>query len=679
MISGSESPDLELEYPAEVVETLSQQLRYTISFALRPDPLMLVSDWADKNRILTAASAAEPGPFRTSRTPYLKEIMDCLSFVPPYDQITDVVFMKGAQIGATECGNNFVGYIIDAAPGPALMVMPTVETMKRNSKQRIAPMIAESPRLREKVKEARSKDSGNTLLMKEFPGGVVVMTGANSAAGLRSMPMRYLFLDEIDAYPGDLDGEGDPITLAEQRMLTFLRRKCLKTSTPTITGLSRIEREFEESDQRYFFMPCPHCRGDIIFQMKDLRWPKGLPQEAQYFCPECGCEIKSHQKIKMLSEGRWKATNANGRKGCAGFHLSGLYSPWLTWADIAQKKHSAKEDDTQNKVFVNTIEGRTWADMAEAPSATVLFKRAGDHDIGQVEASIVFITAGVDVQKDRLEAEIVGWNRWKQSFSLDYITFEGNTAEKAVWLKLDELLERRWQHPGGAELQIRLMAVDSGYATQDVYEWARTQDQRRVMVTKGVDKAPAAVGVAGVVEVGTLGKKRKIGLNVWPVGTHMLKAELYRWLNLDYDIETVGEEQIAHFPPGYCFFPAYDIEYFEQLTAEQLVTTWKKNIPKREWQKTRRRNEALDCRIYARAAANVIGLDRWKESVWTSYEKRLHVTRTTDPKPEAEVPDVGIPISPNDAPKPVEKSTPQVARSKVARARRFGRSKYLGR
>src|SRR6478609_8064235 len=207
-----------------------------------PDPLLTISQWADKYRTLSQRASSEPGRWRNERTPYLREIMDCLSPSSPTER---TVFMKGAQIGGTECGNNWIGYVIHQAPGPMMAVQPTVEMAKRNSKQRIDPLIEESEVLRKLVQSPRSRDSGNTVLSKEFPGGVLVMTGANSAVGLRSMAARFLFLDEVDAYPGDVAGEGDPIALAEARARTFgWRRKAFLVSTPTIAGRSRIEREY---------------------------------------------------------------------------------------------------------------------------------------------------------------------------------------------------------------------------------------------------------------------------------------------------------------------------------------------------------------------------------------------------------------------------------------------------
>jgi phage terminase large subunit GpA-like protein len=241
----------------------------------------------DQTRVLGAASAepeeafagfkhcpgrpsSEPGRWRTERTPYLKEIMDCLS---PSSPVQRVALMKGAQIGGTECGNCWIGYVIHQAPGPMMAVAPTVELAKRNSKQRIDPLIEESEALRERVKERRSRDSGNTVLSKEFPGGVLILTGANSAVGLRSMPARYLFLDEVDGYPGDVEGKGDPILLAERRSATFQRRKILLVSTPKTKGLSRIEREYGQSDQRRYFVPCPHCGEHQTLELQNLRWP----------------------------------------------------------------------------------------------------------------------------------------------------------------------------------------------------------------------------------------------------------------------------------------------------------------------------------------------------------------------------------------------------------------------
>ncbi|SFC88022.1 Phage terminase large subunit (GpA) [Tropicimonas isoalkanivorans] len=247
---------------------------------MRPDPDLTVSEWADRHRWLSSRASAEPGRYRTDRTPYLREIMDALSPKHPAQRIS---FMKAAQVGATEAGNNWAGFVIHHAPGPMLAVLPTVEMAKRASRGRLDPLIAESPVLRERVTPARSREAGNSMLSKEFPGGILVLTGANSSTGLRSMPARYIFLDEVDTYPASADEEGDPITLTEARTTTFAhRRKVFKVSTPTIRGLSRIEREYEASDQRRFFVPCPHCGHMQWLQFERLRWEKGRPETGAY-------------------------------------------------------------------------------------------------------------------------------------------------------------------------------------------------------------------------------------------------------------------------------------------------------------------------------------------------------------------------------------------------------------
>jgi phage terminase large subunit GpA-like protein len=280
------------------------------SRGIRPDPDLTVSEWADRHRWLSSRASAEPGRYRTARTPYMREIMDALS---PASPVQRVVFMKAAQVGATEAGNCFIGFVMHHAPGPMLAVQPTVELAKRNSRQRIDPLIEESPELRERIKPARARDAGNTMLSKEFAGGILIMTGANSAVGLRSTPARYLFLDEVDAYPASADEEGDPVSLAEARSLTFAhRRKALLVSTPTIRGLSRIEREFEASDQRRYFVPCPHCGHRQWLRFERLRWDKGCPETAEYHCEGCEKPIAEHHKTQMLAAG---GMARNGRIG----------------------------------------------------------------------------------------------------------------------------------------------------------------------------------------------------------------------------------------------------------------------------------------------------------------------------------------------------------------------------
>ncbi len=329
----------------------------SIADGLTPDPAMTVAKWADRYRILSGRAAAEAGKYRTSRTPYMREIMENLS---PSSPVERVVFMKAAQTGATEAGNNFIGFVIHQAPGPILAVQPMVELAKRNSQQRIDPLIDDSEALRKIVAPARSRDSGNTVLAKRFPGGQLVLTGANSATGLRSKPARYVFLDEVDAYPGDVDGEGDPIALAEARTATFGHRKTLfLVSTPIIKGLSRIEREHEASDQRRYFVPCPHCGAMQWLQFERLRWEKGRPETAHYLCEACDGQIFESAKTEMLAKGEWRATANGNDPRTRGYHLSTLYSPvgWTSWAGIARSWEDAQANDAALKTAKNVLLG----------------------------------------------------------------------------------------------------------------------------------------------------------------------------------------------------------------------------------------------------------------------------------------------------------------------------------
>jgi phage terminase large subunit GpA-like protein len=543
---------------------------------LKPDPLLTVSEWADRYRVLSQRASSEPGRWRTERTPYLKEIMDCLS---PASPVQRVALMKGAQIGGTECGNCWIGYVIHQAPGPMMAVAPTVELAKRNSKQRIDPLIEESEVLRERVKERRSRDSGNTVLSKEFAGGVLILTGANSAVGLRSMPARYLFLDEVDGYPGDVEGEGDPVLLAERRSATFQRRKILLVSTPKTKSLSRIQREYEASDQRRYFVPCPHCREHQTLELENLRWPEGRAREAEYACVHCGALIGERHKTRMLEHGEWRPT-ASGEGRTAGFHLSSLYSPvgWFSWADAAEMYEQAQKAPDLMKGFVNTVLGLPFEEEAEAPEWQRLYERRESYRIGVVPEQGLFLTAGVDVQKDRIEAEVVAWGRGKESWSLDYRVIEGDTARPDVWAKLDAVLARDWPHAFGRTLPIRVMCVDAGYATQDVYAWVRQHPQASwgpagaaarqpgtAVAVKGRDQDTALLLSVSKADAG--GKRR--GLRIWSVGTPVAKGELYRWLKLEGPTDEALDAG-SSYPPGACHFP----QYGESIFGSSLPSGW---------------------------------------------------------------------------------------------------------
>ena len=610
---------------------------------LIPDPLLSVSEWSDQHRMLSSKASSEPGRWRTSRTPYLRAIMDCLSPTSPVER---VVFMKAAQLGATEMGSNWIGYVIHHAPGPMMAVWPTVEMAKRNSKQRIDPLIEESAILKELIAPARSRDSGNTILAKEFRGGVLVMTGANSAVGLRSMPVRYLFLDEVDGYPVDVDGEGNAVALAEARTRTFARRKIFIVSTPTIAGVSTIEREYEASDQRRYFVPCPHCGHRQWLRFEQLRWERGesghRPETAAYVCESCEAAIPEHHKTWMLEQGEWRSmAESNGKT--AGFHLSSLYSPigWRSWRQIAEAWESAIDKESGSagaiKTFKNTELGETWVEEGEAPDWQRLLERREDYRIGTVPLSGLLLTAGGDVQKDRIEVSIWAFGRGKESWLVEHRVLMGDTARADVWNDLGKLIAETWTHAGGSALPLVRFALDTGFATQEAYAFVRAVRDSRVMAIKGVARGAALIGMPTAVDATVGGKRLRRGTKVFSVAGGIAKLEFYN--NLRKCIDT-DEDGVIRFPAGYVHLPRVDAEYVQQLCAEQLVTRHDRNgFAHREWQKMRERNEALDCYVYARAAAAAAGLDRFEERHWRELEKQLGLPppelAVTEPGPEA--------------------------------------------
>jgi len=593
---------------------------------LTPDPLLSLSEWADRHRMLSSKASAEPGRWRTSRTPYLKEIMDCLSPTSPLER---VVFMKGAQLGATEAGTNWIGYVIHHAPGPMMAVWPTGEMAKRSSKQRIDPLVEETPALAELIAPARSRDSGNTVLAKEFRGGVLVLTGANSAVGLRSMPVRYLFLDEVDGYPVDVEGEGSAIALAEARTRTFARRKIFIVSTPTVAGVSAIEREYEASDQRRYFVPCPHCSHRQWLRFEQLRWDKGQPDTAAYICESCDAPIHEHHKAWMLEHGQWRA-GAPGKGRTAGFHLSSLYSPvgWRSWRDLAASWELAVSKETGSaaaiKTFKNTELGETWAEEGEAPDWQRLLERREDYPLGSVPRGGLLLVGGADVQKDRIEASVWAFGRGKECWLVEHRILMGETAREPVWRELAKLLDDSWTHESGAQMPLTRFALDTGYATQEAYAFVRSCRDARLMAVKGVARGAALLGTPSAVDVSQGGRRLSRGVKVFPVAGGIAKMEFYNNLRKSADVAADGVSAV--YPAGFIHLPKVDAEFIQQLCAEQLVTRRDRNgFAHREWQKMRERNEALDCYVYARAAATAAGLDRLEERHWRELERQIRV------------------------------------------------------
>lgn len=591
--------------------------------AWRPPPRLSLSEWADQHFVLSAETAAEPGRWRT--LPYQKEILDALTD----PNVTMIVVQKSARVGFTLMISCAIAFFIAQEPSSMLIVQPTGDDAKGFSKETIAPMRRDVPVLQQisfRDVEAKAKgDKGSdTLKHKAFPGGVLSLASANSPSDFRRISRRVVLFDEVDAYPPSAGNEGDPIRLGMKRAEAFHNRKYAAGSTPLVAGSSRIEELFLAGDQRRYHVPCPHCghKDFLVFDRKSdrghvMRWPDGEPDGAYFECSSKRCKIEHKDKRWMVERGEWIPDNPGAPHHS--YHLwSALsYSPNTTWADIARDFLAAKSDPLKLKTFVNTMLGETWVERGEAPEWERLYRRRETYDIGSVPEGVLVITAGVDVQQDRFEWEAVGWAANKESWSIAEGTIFGDTALESTWAKLDELLLRAFKGHDGAMHTITKLAIDSGYRTQMVYNWARRYPMSRVIATKGMAGARPLVGAPSPVEIAVNGKKLKRGYKIWPVGVDTAKSELYGWLQLG-----LGEDGTA--PAGYCHFPEHGEDFFKQLTAEHLITSTNKvtRRPQMVWVLLpNRQNHKLDCRVLARAAVATLGIDRLRSDARSSPAK----------------------------------------------------------
>ncbi len=489
--------------------------------------------------------------------------------------------MSSAQVGKTEFILNVIGYHIDRDAAPILCIQPTLSMAQSFSKDRLAPMLRDTPALQGKVRDPRSRDSGNTTLHKVYPGGHLTIAGANSAAGLASRPVRIVLCDEVDRYPSSAGSEGDPIRLAAKRATTFWNAKLVTVSTPTIKNASRIEAEWLDSDQREYYVKCPHCEASQTLKWKNVHWEENKAQTACYVCQDCGVAWTDADRFKAIKAGEWIATQPDS--GIAGFRLSGLYSPWVPLADAVRDFLEAKKLPETLRVWVNTYLGETWEEEGDGIEEGEISSHREEYE--NVPDAVHLLTCGVDVQDDRFEVEVLGHGRDEETWSIDHAIIYGDPSTPALWADLDAYLSQAFEKDDGTNIGIRCTCIDSGgHYTQAVYNFVRPRQSRRIFAIKGV-------GGEGRAIVGRPSRNNIGKIRLFPVGVDTCKELIYSRLK----INDPG--------PGYCHFPArYDDEYFEQLTAEQIVTRFSKGFRKREWKKVRARNEALDLRVYAIAA-----------------------------------------------------------------------------
>lgn len=573
-----------------------------------PPPDRSPSQWADANRQISPEGGAEPGKWDTSRAEYQRGIMD--AFHDP--TVETIVGMTSAQVGKTEIVLNIIGTMMDDDPCPMMAILPTLDMAEGFSKERLAPMLRDTPSLKDKVND-KKKGSGNTLLNKSFPGGQITLAGANSPASLSSRPLRVVLFDEVDRFPVSAGNEGDPVNLGKARAANFWNRKFAMFSTPTIKRASRIEAAWEWSDKRRFFVPCPDCGEEQHLQWSRVIWPEGQPEEARYFCEHCGSGWDEQARHDAVSKGHWVATAEF--KGFAGFHLNQLYSPWRTLQKIVSEFLEAKKLPETLKTWVNLTLGETYEEESEGIEPDALIHRCEEYS--EVPEAALILTAGVDVQKDRLECEVVAWSPEQESWSMDYRVFYGNPAKDELWEDLDAYLKQRWPHASGHSLPIAGVCVDSGgHYTQQVYQFTKPRERRRIFAIKGNSHPGTAI-------VGKPSARNKYRAKLFPLGVDTAKEVIYSRLEID------------EHGPGYCHFRSdlHDEAYFQGLTAERVVTKYKRGFAHRVWIKPSGvANEPLDCRVYALAAL-LIANPQWGKLKKAMSEK-VKAEKPKDREPE---------------------------------------------
>lgn len=555
---------------------------------LKPPPKLTVWQWAERYRRLPKSVTARPGKYKTSTAPFQKEPQEMLTD----SSVSTVALMFASRLGKTEVTMNLIGYTASHNPRHILFVKPTMADVDKWSKQSLTPMIDSSPVLRRLFAAPRSRDSGNTIFSKRFPGGQIGMIGSNSTSAFRGIQAPVVICDEIDDYTST--SQGDAVALAFKRAENYNDSIQIVTSTPTYKHSSRIEEFYEKSDQRKWFIPCPHCRNHFVLLWAHVKWPKGKPELATVECPLCQGTITDEQRLEAVMAGEWRATATAEQPTLRGYWLNGLNSPFPAKKGFANKLHQFVseflEADAQGteslKVWTNTFLAETWEDKGDKIEPGSLMSRREGYG-PQIPEGCYLLVAAVDVQQDRLEAEVVGYGENEETWGIEYVQFWGNPERDEIWKQLDDWLLKPREHVNGAQLKIAAAGVDCGYKTKRVLEWCRPRIGRRVWPLKGSKTSSAPLITRPKIIAGRV--------PIWGVGTDTAKETL------------MSRIQLKEVGPRYCHFPmSYTDEYFLQLTAEEVRTFKRNGFVQRLWFKHRARNEALDIRVYTLAVFEIL-------------------------------------------------------------------------
>ena len=592
--------------------------------AFKPPRKLSLSEWADEFAYLSAESSAEGGRWHT--LPYQKAMMDAVTD-PNIEQIT---VMKSARVGYSKILNHIIAYHIHQDPCPIMVVQPTIEDAAGYSKEEIAPMCRDTKCLKGLISDAKAKDSTNTILQKQFPGGTLSLVGANSARGFRRVSRRIVLIDDTDGYPlGGAGTEGDQIKLGIARTQYYWNRKIVAGSTPTIKDFSRIERLFNQSDQRRYYVPCPKCGHMQYLRWPNMRWQNDDPETTCYACEECSTLIPHSKKRWMVERGEWRKTAAgNGRH--AGFHIwAGYsYSPNAQWSNLVEEFLLSKNDPEQLKTWINTTLGECWEDeYASKVGADGLMERAAveKYEKGVPPKEVLMLSLGCDVQDDRLSMSVWGLGRNEEMYLVDRKVIYGSPARADLWKQMDEVLMDKYKNEDGVELKIDSAAIDTGgHFTQEVYQYVRERSHLGLIGIKGMgQKGKPPIGKPTKVDINFSGKSLRKGVQLFPVGVDTIKTTLHNRLK---DAE-LGDGYIH-------FYPTITTDYFQELTAERQVLRYKHGYQERIWvKKSNARNEALDEMVYAYAAFCRFKQRYDRRTIWDQLEKKRNPE-----EPKQEVP-----------------------------------------
>lgn len=624
----------ELATHADALAEWRHRLTRIFETVFHPKPDLKISEWAETERVLSReGGAAEQGPWRNDRVPYLVEIMDAICD----PDVTEVTVKKSARVGYTEgVIGNAIGYFIQHDPSPILVVQPTQGDAEDWSKTQLSSMIRVCPSLATKVADAKSRDSNNTILNKDFEGGYIKIRGAHAPGNFRRISARVVAFDEVTAFPPTDDG--DAIALGTSRADTFPDRKILKGSTPGIKGFCRITKEFERTDQRYYHVPCPHCSHSQVLRWGGPNTPYGIkwervvrckscnheldgnaeecpscsnrdfavehdPDTAHYVCESCHCVIEEHEKPAMVRRGQWipKKPGAPVR----GYHINALVSlisDKARWSNLVREWIEAQKDPEKLQVFVNNVLGEEWEERGQKVTTEGLAARAeryedADGEVVDVPEGVGVLTASVDVQGDRLEFLVRGWGAGEESWLVAHHRIYGDPERPDVWARLEALRTRIYTQQHGHRLRIAACFIDSRYLKDAVYRYVHRREKQGVYAIQGATSLTAP-------PLSRASKANRDGLKLFTVGGHALKDVLFKRL------------QIGRPGPGYIHFCAMDpdrfngadAEYYAQLGAEKLVARKKAGrVMRREYVKIRERNEAIDLEVYALGALHALG------------------------------------------------------------------------